>query len=324
MPVYVRTDEPLEIWRRTAFQTASPIRCEVTTGPASVRVYDHIEDRWILPFVTAGSYTLTITPDAGAPLVLTVTAVAPVDNAPVILPIGDSITEGQAGYLQILTQDATFNATYVGTQTMAAYAPLGPEVYPSISHQGHSGKEWDWFTGDPDSPFTDGSGNLTQASVDAYVALLASPPTIISAAVGTNHLNDGSDIVGTIAPAALAKAETLFNLLRTSLGNSALPIIVNHVWQGNAREHDPPAGPDFTGFGGTVADFRRRAFEWNTATDAVFGGREAEGYFVNKTMPLQLDGFYGFEPTNNVHPTTVYGGHPQIARSLSSAVMAIL
>ena len=216
-----------------------------------------------------------------------------------VLLIGDSITAAQTYPSRVATQ-----AT--GKVTM-----LGLEGVTGAKHEGHSGKTWEWFQTDPDSPLTDGSGTLDLAS---YRTSLGAEPDLVVWLLGTNQiLNKTPATIGAKVTSEMAAATALLT-----------------GWHANT-EHafalTMPATTSQDAFTLNYGASTDRWTDWRENQQAMvlgivdtFGDREGEGIFLIPTnTALQPEVEHGdYVATNAIHPVT------QGYEALGDAVAAFL
>lgn len=200
------------------------------------------------------------------------------------LLVGDSLTAGQT-YPSRVDTATTGKGTFVGTQGTGT------------SHEGHSGKTWEWFGSDAASPMTDGSGTLDLAS---YISGLSATPTHVVWLLGTNKIFTADlGTIDTTVTAELDDAETIIN-----------------AWPGSGVVHafalTLPGLADDSGFV-SYDPALQSWWTWRQKQNAMalgildrFGGREGEDIYIIPTN-ASVDGAVssGDYPSNNgLHPST--------------------
>lgn len=301
--------EHLDLWRdnlvlingRDATQD-----CAVTAGPASVTVFKHIRDRWRMTFPSAGTYTLEVT-SWGKTDTTTVNVVADLvgtePNQNVLFGPGDSITvaTGDGGFVKV-AKDA------IGSQCVL----LGGEITESYAHQGHTGKQWNWFTNDAASPFRNG-GAIDFANYETNVIAGAVPDFMVPA-LGTNDYGSihPDDVEGWI-DTYTADMETFLAAARVQW--PSVTILLAMMFPGNQRD-------SALGWATNRWDYRTTAHRVNERLIEDFEGREGTDGIVLVPTHLRIDPFNGYPAANNVHPHQVNNGHPALGQAFRHALVA--
>jgi len=307
--LYAVVNEPSEIWRdnvalRDGYCAQS---CRVLDGPAALRVYDHLEDRWRVFPTTAGNYTLEV--GAGGQTKTATLHVAPAlpAEAPVkrVAPVGDSITAavGDGGYVRHLSTALGARMVLLGTQTNNTY-----------KSEGFPGSQWQRFAtqfgnvpeaGVPNSPFCTATSTI---NIPAWRTAVGADPDLVTWSLGTNDIYP-TDLAAVTAKsvASFAYAEALISAFKAALP-SARHLLVP-CWPGNAN-----AGA-WAGGAAPALTYRQKAHLWAELLEARFASREAEGIYHLGGSFLQIDRARGYPSNNDIHPD-VNAGHVTLARTL--------
>ncbi len=156
--------QPLELWRYCVALVDGRDTTQTMQESSGLRVFDHMEDRFRLYPTSTGTTTLTAA-SHGTTDSTTLNVVAdshsPARNA---VCYGNSITAAatsNAGWVKELKDDLGSDLTLLGTQGT---------TYP---HEGHSGKDWEWFATNAASPLTSATDTL---DIGAHVTALGATP----------------------------------------------------------------------------------------------------------------------------------------------------
>lgn len=246
------------------------VRLDLTFSGSAKRL--DLGDRFRVFNATVNQQTMSV---GGATATLE-TVAAGVSGGRNIVCIGDSRTAPTTGltYVKLLKDRFGSDLTLLGTQGSGDW-----------THEGHSGRNYDWFANDAASPLTDGSGNIDLAS---YVSTIGATPDFV---VMWSDVNGRSSIISGGTPengwdadiaAEVADIQALIDAWHAVSSSIKVVVAMGPIY-GLTDADWVSYNAAFTA--GSRDRFRRFMFHRNASLVTDFGGQEASNTYL---FPMQL------------------------------------
>jgi hypothetical protein len=320
--LHVRKGSKVELFQDNCYYrngTCSPTTASIVSGPAALRLYDFLEDRWVVaPTASAitGDYVFRVAQGAFTKnmTVRVTNAINPGAPALRVCWVGDSgVGVSGADRFPGIVQAALPSLTAVGTKGAPPYRNEGLNTSWSQLVGGSGG-----------SPFSSGATfNLT--TFEAWVTAVGGDCDVMHISMKANDFNSAASAADpstwpALVAVTLADADEFLAVARAAM--PACIFLVSTGWPGNMA---PAPWPIV--YPGPPAASREK---WHAIDhlylDAAiphFEGREAEGIRLSPThVEMNPQGAsasgYGDYPSNDAHHFQTITGHPRTARRITN------